>query len=444
MTIVSISHIIGAMEISAQVICIGNEIMLGHIANTNAQFISNKLASIGIKTSKHLDIPDNPEVIISSIKKSLSESEIVILSGGLGPTVDDITLECIAKSLDKKLTFNKNIAGQIKRHFKRRHIKMPFNNLRQAMIPEGAIPINNHLGTAPGLIIPLSSSRAGLPVLRSFSEGVNLPYCSVLIAFPGVPFELYPMFENTALPYLKKYFKINQIIKSRIIKITGLAESKVNEIIEDILKISSNVQMGIYPHPEEIHVKITVTEKNEKSAALIINKIEKQIKFRLKDYIFGYDNDKLEEIVGKMLLKSKKTLVIAESCTGGLLASRITDIPGSSDYFKLGLITYGNEPKNKLLNIPIETIKKYGAVSKQVATLMAKNVRAIASADYGIGISGIAGPAGATKNKPVGLVYIALSTKNKTFCEEFRFIGTRNLIKYKSTQAALNLLRKTA
>jgi len=410
------------MNIAAQVICIGNEIMLGHIANTNAQFISNKLAVIGIKTSKHIGIPDNPEVIISSIREALSESEIVITSGGLGPTVDDLTLGCIGKALNKKLVFNKKIAGHIKAHFKTRKIKMPANNMRQALVPESGIPVTNDIGTAPGLIIPVNNR--------------------VLMAFPGVPFELYPMFENTAMPYLKKHFQINQIIKSRVIKITGLSESRVNEIIEDILKISGKVQMGIYPYPEEIHVKITVTEENEKSANLAINKIEKQVRLRLKNYIFGYDNEKLEEIAGRALLESKKTLAIAESCTGGLLANRITDTPGSSGYFKLGLVTYSNESKSKLLGIPVKTIKKYGAVSKQVAASMAKNVRILAGADYGIGISGIAGPGGATKKKPVGLIYIALSNKERTICKEFRFIGIRSLIKYKSTQASLNMLRK--
>jgi nicotinamide-nucleotide amidase len=409
------------MDINAQIICIGNEIMLGHIANTNSQFVSNRLAAIGIKTSKHLDIPDNPEVIISSIKKALSESAIVILSGGLGPTVDDLTLECIARALNKKLIFNKKIAGRIKAHFNRRKIRMPANNLRQALLPESAIPITNSIGTAPGLIIPVKNKA--------------------LIAFPGVPFELYPMLEDAALPYLKKKFPSGQVIKSRVIKTTGLAESEVNEIIEDILKISGNVQMGIYPHPEEIQVKITVTEKNETLADSTINKIQKKIANRLKNYIFGYDNEKLEEIIGKMLPRSKKTLATAESCTGGLLADRITDIPGSSGYFKLGVVTYSNESKNKLLYIPMETIKKYGAVSKEVACLMAKNVRTLANTDYGIGISGILGPGGATSRKPAGLVYIALSTKTKTICKEFCFVGPRNLIKYKSTQAALNMLR---
>jgi nicotinamide-nucleotide amidase len=423
------------MAISAQVISIGNEIMLGHIANTNAQFISNKLSNIGIRTSIHLDIPDDPEIIVSSIRKALNESEIVILSGGLGPTVDDLTLECIAKALNKKLIFNKKISERIKSHFKRRKIKMPANNMRQALLPEGAIPINNNIGTAPGLIIPLT------PIPSPISKKWERDRVRVLLAFPGVPHELYPMLEKTAMPYLKKKFPSGRIIKSRVIKITGLAESRVNELIEDILKLSGKVQMGIYPHPEEIQVKITVTEKNEKSVDLIINRVQKRIESRLKNYIFGYDNEVLEGLAGKGLLKSGKTLATAESCTGGLLASRITDVPGSSNYFKLGLIAYSNESKNKLLAIPAETIKKYGAVSKQVAILMAKNARVLAGTDYGAGITGIAGPGGATNKKPVGLVYIALATRKKTICREFRFIGTRNLIKYKSTQAALNILR---
>ncbi len=424
------------MEISAQIICIGNEIMLGHIANTTAQFVSNKLSGIGIKTSKHLDIPDDPDVIISSIKKSLAESEVVVLSGGLGPTVDDLTLECIAKALNKRLNFDKNTASRIKAHFKKLKIKMPANNMRQALVPEGGIPIVNNIGTAPGLIIPLT------PIPSPISKKWERARVRVLLAFPGVPYELYPMLENAAIPYLKKHFQAEKIIKSRVIKITGLSESRVNEVIEDLLKITGKVQMGIYPHPEEIQVKITVVEKNERSADRIISKIEKQVKSRLKDYIFGYDNEKFEEIIGRLLRKSKKTLSVAESCAGGLLSNRITDVPGSSLYFKLGLVTYSNESKNKLLGIPLETIKKYGSVSKQVATLMAKNVRTLAVADYGIGVSGIAGPGGAVNKKPVGLVYIALAAKSKTICKEFHFAGTRDLIKYKSTQAALNMLRQ--
>ena len=410
------------MEITAHVICIGNEIMLGHINNTNAQYISQKLSSIGIKTSEQLSIPDTQDVIISSIKKSLRATDIVVLSGGLGPTVDDITLECISRALGRKLIFDAKVANHIKAHFKKRRLGMPKNNLRQALVPESAEYILNNIGTAPGLIIPVKGK--------------------VLVALPGVPFELYPMFEKTVLPYLKKKFQSDKIMRSRVIRLTGLAESKVNEKIEDILKISGNVQMGIYPHPEEITVKITVTEKSKKKAAAIIKKIEKRIKSRLGNYIFGYDDDKLEEVAGRLLLKEKRTLAIAESCTGGLLANRITDVPGSSKYFLMGVVTYSNESKDKILSIPQETIKKYGAVSKQVAGLMAKNVRLLANAGIGIGITGIAGPTGETNKKPVGLVYIALSTKKKTICKEFHFLGQREIIKYKTTQAALDMIRR--
>lgn len=423
------------MAITAHVICIGNEIMLGHINNTNAQYVSKNLSDIGIKTTEQVSIPDDPETIISTIKNSLRAANIVVTSGGLGPTVDDITLESISKALDRRLIFNSKIASHIKAHFKKRGLKMPKNNLRQALVPKGAKYILNNIGSAPGLIIKWGQR----PFLK---KKWPLSPFSVLIALPGVPFELYPMFEKTAIPYLIKRFQPDKIIKSRIIKITGLAESKVNEKIEDILKTSGNIEMGIYPHPEEITVKITVTEKSKQKAKAAINKIEKKIKSRLKHYIFGYDNDKLEEVAGKLLLKKKKTLAIAESCTGGLLANRITDVSGSSKYLRMGVVTYSNESKNRLLSVPQETIKKYGAVSKQVAALMAKNIRLLANASIGIGISGIAGPTGGSKKKPVGLVYIALSTKKNTICKEFRFLGQRNIIKHKATQAALDLIRK--
>lgn len=414
-------HIIIFMEISAHIICIGNEIMLGHINNTNAQYIARRLSSIGIKTIREISIPDDPVVIISSIKESLTDSNIVILTGGLGPTVDDLTLECISQALYRKLIFSKVVENHIKAHFKKRKLKMPANNLRQAYIPEGAKVILNDIGTAPGLIIPARKK--------------------ILIALPGVPFEMQPMIEKDVSNFLKDRFRPDKIIKSRIIKITGLPESEVNEKIEDILKIEGNVQMGIYPHPGEISVKITVTDQDKKNVDFTISKIEKKIEARLKNHIFGYDNETLEEVVGKSLLKSKKSLSIAESCTGGLLANRITNIPGSSEYFKMGIVAYSNEAKTKILNIPPKTITQYGAVSKNVASLMAKNVRLLGGSDIGIGISGIAGPGGGTKKKPVGQVYIALSKKNKCVCKEFYFLGQREIIKRKATQAALDMMR---
>ncbi|MFC1666717.1 competence/damage-inducible protein A [Candidatus Omnitrophota bacterium] len=409
------------MEISASVICIGNEILLGHITNTNAEYISRNLSSAGIRTTRHISIPDEPEIIISSIRAALNNSSIVILTGGLGPTVDDLTLECIARALDKKLIFQDKVAKHIKAHFKKRKLKMPKNNLRQALVPEGAKPILNNIGTAPGLLIPL--------------------YKKALIAVPGVPFEIYPMLKRTIIPFLKKNFQTGKIVKSRLIRITGLPESSVNEKIKDILKIKGNVQMGIYPHPGEINVKITLTEQNRHKINSTIDNIEKRIRSRLKNYIFGYDDENLEQAAGKCLLNAKKTLSIAESCTGGLLGDRITSVPGSSRYFRTGIVVYSNESKNKILNIPLKTIKRYGAVSKKVAGLMAKNVRVLAETDIGIGISGIAGPGGGAKKKPVGLVYVALSTNKKTISKEFHFLGQRKIVKYKAAQAALDMLR---
>ncbi len=428
------------MVITAHVICIGNEIMLGHINNTNAQYASKNLSDIGIKTFKQISIPDDPETIISTIKNSLRAANIVVISGGLGPTVDDITLGCISKALDRKLIFNNKVAGHIKAHFIKRGLKMPKNNLRQALVPEDAKYILNDIGSAPGLIIT-GRGVTGRGETSTSSSLVEAKPRPVLIALPGVPFELYPMFEKTVIPYLIKRFQPDKTIRSRVIKITGLAESKVNEKIEDILKISGNVEMGIYPHPEEITVKITVTEKSKSRAAITIKKIEKKIKSRLGNYIFGYDDNRLEEVAGKLLLKKKKTLAIAESCTGGLLANRITDVAGSSKYLRMGVVTYSDESKNRFLGVPHEAIKKYGAVSKQVATLMAKNIRLLANTSIGIGISGIAGPLGGTKKKPVGLIYIALSTKKNRISKEFRFLGQRDIIKHKATQAALNMIR---
>jgi len=411
------------MKAIAHIICIGNEIMLGHINNTNSQYLSRRLSCLGVVVSGQLSIPDKPDLIIKSIKASLKEANIVILTGGLGPTVDDITLECIASALNRKLIFNKKIADSIKGSFKKRKLKMPEDNMRQAFLPKGAKSIPNNIGTAPGLII--NTKR------------------KLLMAFPGVPFELYPMFEKFGTPYIKKIFNTRRIIVSRVIKIAGLPESTVNEKIKDILGLTGKIEMGIYPHPQEISVKITVTEKDKNSAHAIIKKVEKDIESRLGKYIFGYDEQRLEDVTGNILSRMKKTLAVAESCTGGLLANRITNTPGSSKYFLMGLVTYSNNAKNKLLNIPLTTIKKYGAVSKKVAFLMARNVQILSGSDIGIGVSGIAGPGGGTRKKPVGLVYIALSTKDRLICKELHFTGQREIIRQKATQAALNLLRLT-
>ncbi len=299
---------------------------------------------------------------------------------------------------------------------------MPLCNKRQAYVPEGSLIMKNDVGTAPGIILETNKK--------------------LLIALPGPSFEMKPMVDNIVIPYLKKRFALKNIIKSKTVKLAGLPESTVNEKVKDLLKLSPPTTVGIYASPYQIELRITAKARDEKTADKEIKKIEKIIHKRLKNYIFGQDSDTLEEVIGKLLLKNKKTISIAESCTGGLLTNRITNISGSSKYLKMAIIVYSNESKINQLNIPEEIIKKYGAVSKEVALAMARNVRNISETDIGIGITGIAGPTGATKTKPVGLVYIALSTDKKNICNKFNFIGDRLTIKTKSSDAALEMVRK--
>ncbi|MDP2942063.1 MAG: competence/damage-inducible protein A [Candidatus Omnitrophota bacterium] len=406
----------------AEIISIGTEILLGQILNTNQQWLSRQLAALGIDVYYHSTVGDNPQRLIQAIRQGLERSDIVITTGGLGPTVDDITLDAIACALSRKLVFNQGILKQIRFHFGKQCANMPRENLRQAHVPEGAIILKNDAGTAPGFIIQED--------LKTF------------IALPGPPRELNPMFENYTTPYLKKKIKSAWTIKTRTINITGLPESAVDSKVKDILHSPPPVTVGIFSHPSLIELKITAKAKNEKEAKTLIDKMDKKITTRLKDYIFGRDNETLESVVGNQLRRSRKTLAIAESCTGGLISNRITDVPGSSKYFKRGAIAYSNEVKVSALKVSPQLLKRYGAISRQVATQMAKNIREIVGTDYGLGVTGIAGPTGGTRNKPVGLVYIAVSGPKKTICCKFNFTGERKIVKFKTSQAALDMMRR--
>jgi len=417
----------------AEILSIGTEILLGQILNTNQEWLSRRLAALGIDVYYHSTVGDNPRRLIQAIRQGLERSDIVITSGGLGPTVDDITLEAIARALSRKLVFDQSVLKQIRSHFGKQCANMPKENIRQAHIPEGALILKNDAGTAPGFIIQ-----------EDFK---------IFIALPGPPRELNPMFENYVIPFLKKKMKSMWLIKTRTINITGLPESAVDSKVKDILHSSPPVTVGIFASPSLIELKITAKARNEKEAKALIDKTDKKITARLKDHIFGRDDETLESVVGDQLRRSRKTFAIAESCTGGLISSRITDVPGSSKYFKAGLIAYSNEVKISELKISPQLLKKYGAVSRQVAVQMAENIREIAKTDYGLGVTGIAGPAGVplpgvppkggAKSKPAGLVYIALATPNNTACLEFNFTGERKIIKFKTSQAALDIIRKS-
>jgi len=278
------------------------------------------------------------------------------------------------------------------------------------------------VGTAPGLIIALDKK--------------------VLIALPGPPAEMNPMMERDVAPYLAKRFPGKRIILSRLLKTTGLAESQVNQKVKDILKAKFPLSVGIYANTQGVDLNITARAKNRRQAEKLISHVERKIRSRLKEYVYGQDTQSLEETVAVLLKKKKKTIAVAESCTGGLISKRLTNISGSSKYLAFGLVAYSNQAKQSLLKIPAKTLKESGAVSKETAKAMAQNVKELSQADLGLGVTGIAGPTGATKEKPVGLVYIALATPRKLLCREFHFHGARDAVRQRASQAALDMLRR--
>ena len=410
-------------SMKAEIISIGTEILLGHIVNTNTSYLSKKLASIGIDVYYHTTVGDNPGRLVSAVRKALSRSDIVFTTGGLGPTVDDITLSGISKALSRKLIYDKKIEKYIKTYFTKRKLSnIPEETLRQAYIPKGSVWFENKVGTAPSIAVKLGKK--------------------VLIALPGPPRELIPLVEKNIIPFLKKNkFSGKHIIKTRTLKVTGIIEVEVNKIVKDLLSIGPKTTLGIYVHLGEVDLKITSKANNLSTANHEISKLEKELRKRLGNYIFGSDGDTLESVVGKLLLKNKKTLSIAESCTGGLIQNRITNVNGSSKYFSGGVVSYSNELKTSLLKVSKKEIKKYGAISKEVALSMAEGIRKITASRIALGVTGIAGPLGATKKKPVGLVYISLVDKKFKIVKEYRFVGSREDIKLLSSNAALDLLR---
>ena len=409
-------------NIKAEIISIGTEILLGHIINTNASYLSGKLAGMGISVYYQSVVGDNPARISDAVKQALTRSDIVITCGGLGPTVDDITISAISEAIQKPLVFNKEISRGIRAYFKKRRLKMSSYVLRQAYVPEGALAIKNPVGTGPCSVID--------------HEG------RTIVALPGPPRELIPIFEDAVIPHLKKRYWMHSIIFTRTIRVAGLPESFVNREVKKFLMMKGAVTAGIYARPNEVDIKITAKSENRKQAAAKIKKVEKKILDILGDSVYGFDNDTLEEAVARLLIKRKKTLSIAESCTGGLISDRITNVPGSSKYFDRGIVTYSDRSKIAELAVDKKLIREYGAVSQPVAIAMAEGILKKSGSDAALAVSGIAGPTGGTEKKPVGLVYIALAMPKKTGCIERHFSGNRGEIKYQTSSAALDLLRQ--
>ncbi|MGQ9617732.1 MAG: competence/damage-inducible protein A [Candidatus Aminicenantia bacterium] len=404
----------------AEFIGIGSELLTYLKPETNSVYISQRLEEVGIRLAFKTICGDHEEDIISVLKTAGSRVQLIIITGGLGPTDDDLTRQAVSKFLGRRLIFKEDIVERIAGRYRMRGREMPEINIRQGFVIEGAEVIPNPVGTAPGMWIEENSFK--------------------MVVLPGPPSEMIPMFDSYVLPKLRElspYFMSREILK-----VAGLTETEVDSKISEISMKAKNTSVSILASPGiiEIHI-LSMSKKSVEEAFEWMEDTKNRIKEVLGENIFS-EGESLEEIIGRFLKVRGETLAVAESCTGGLLSSKITDIPGSSDYYERGFIVYSNLSKIEELGVPEDIIKKEGAVSQQVAKIMARRVREISKTTYGIGITGIAGPTGGSEDKPVGTVHIAVSWEGGEIHTKNYFFGTRDQIKIQSSVKALDMLRR--
>lgn len=403
-----------------ELISVGTEILLGNIVNTNAAFLAEECARLGLACYYQTVVGDNEARLTETVKTALSRSDIVILGGGLGPTQDDLTKEVTSRVMGRKLVEDEHAKAAIEEYFAKKGITPTDNNWKQAMVPEGATVLYNENGTAPGVIIKDSGK--------------------VAIMLPGPPNELIPMFKEQVVPYLK--VMLPGTIYSKTVKIVGIGESSVETMISDLIENQSNPTIATYAKTGEVQVRVTAKGADEQEARKLTKPVVKQLKERLGNHIYSTDeNTTLEKAVVDILVANELTIATAESCTGGLLAGRIINVPGVSENFKTGVITYSNKSKRKLLGVKKQTLDKYTAVSEQVAAEMARGIHNMTKADVTIATTGLAGPDGGSESQPVGLVYISCFVCGKVQTREYHFSGNRSKIREATVAAALSLLR---
>jgi nicotinamide-nucleotide amidase len=403
-----------------EILSVGTELLLGDILNTNSQYLNRRLADLGISVYFNTTVGDNPQRLKKALEIAFSRSDMVIATGGLGPTKDDLTKEVSAEFFGKKLILHEESLNRIKEFFEKRGLPLTEGNIKQAYIIEGSKVIPNDWGTAPGIIYENNGK--------------------ILILLPGPPREMIPMFETYVVPYLLTLS--SETIQSKVLRVCGLGESFMEERIKDLIENQTNPTIAPYAKEGEAILRITAKAKSKEEAEKLIEEVEKEIRKRLGDFIYGEGDITLEEVVVKLLIEKGITIAVAESCTGGMISARIVNVPGVSKVFKEGIIAYSNESKVKRLNISEETLKKYGAVSKECALEMARNVAMISGADIGLSSTGIAGPEGGTSDKPVGLVYLGLYMNGVENYKELKLSGDRNRIRLYTTINALDFLRR--
>lgn len=405
---------------NGEIICIGTELLLGDILNTNSQYLSQQLSAMGINLFYHSVVGDNPERLKQTISIALKRSDVIITTGGLGPTQDDLTKETISELLDAPLEIHQPSLKHIKEYFKNNPCSMTSNNLKQSYIPKGSIAIPNNNGTAPGIIIEQNNK--------------------IIILLPGPPREMDAMFEEYVVPYLLKKNKRNFF--SRYYKVIGIGESALEDLLLDIVDKQNNPTIATYAGDSEVLLRLTANAIDLKMANDILQPYEELLYDRMGEHIYGNKHSTLEQVTAELLLRHNITLSIAESCTGGLIASRLTSIPNISKVFHSGIVCYSNNAKEKIIGVSSETIKEKGAVSAEVAEELCRGMYKKTHTDIVISVTGIAGPGGATEEKPVGLVYIGLLYNNKVEIHEFHLRGNRNKIQRQTSQLVLDILRR--
>jgi nicotinamide-nucleotide amidase len=408
--------------VNAEILAVGTELLMGQIANTNAQYISHRLPSVGVGVYYHSVVGDNPKRLKECLMIALERSDAVIMTGGLGPTEDDLTKETVAEAMGQKLVLHDESFEKLKAYFKGTSKPMAKNNIKQAYLPEDCIVIKNNNGTAPGCIIESGGK--------------------VVIMLPGPPSEMKPMLEETVLPYFRE--KADFTLISRHLRIFGIGESSMEERLIDLVKKQTNPTIAPYAKEGEVTLRITGRYDKGDENRDIITPLENEIKKRLGNAVY-YSGEKevsMEEVTGELLIKNNVTISLAESCTGGLLSRKLTDIPGISSVFNRAVVSYSNQSKVENLGVNPVTLEKFGAVSRQTAVEMAKGIRKISGTDLGVSVTGIAGPGGGTAEKPVGLVYVALDGCDGEYCRELKLWGNREKIRNVSTLHAMDIIRR--
>ena len=407
--------------LSAEIIAIGSELLTPTKTDTNSLWLTEKLNEIGIEVKLKIVVGDDETRLRETIKDALKRSDVVITTGGLGPTEDDITRKISAEAINRKLIFQEDIVHEISKKFQKMNREMPEINKRQAFIIEGADVLPNPNGSAPGMAVEIDNKY--------------------LVILPGPPRELKPMFENFVLPKLKQ--TAGEIyVKRKVLRVTGMGESAIDELIAPIYTLYKNPQTSTLFNRSEVEIQLTAQGKTKAEADELLDELADKIIKKLGIAVFATNGELMEEVVGQLLVENEKTLSVAESCTGGLIAQRLTEISGSSKFFIEGVVAYSNAAKIRTLNVDSELIEKFGAVSAEVAEAMAKGLLERADTDYAISVTGIAGPTGATEDKPVGLVFIGYADKAEVKSIKLNLPGNRHLIRWRSSQAALEFLRR--